>query len=556
MECHGGKKYENGMQKLAKVFRVSSSISYAVVKTYRHFGHMAPVPSTVATWAKNLHHVLTDQFLLKNVVFKRKTLGDQFTCTNIPVLLSLVCYLHRFDVIKLGHIAKSAEDNHMAKGSYKYAHKNRQFKIDFPLECDQTWVNEMPFWIEASGELFEFQDFIKYLWYGREGVAEDAALDELRSDVNKATASITINILENFYGKGELSFLDIPGKAVVGAASKDKEGDKKKNLNPFLEKRAVLNVCEAKKEDRVDMLDDMRKDCLAKALNITLHMKMMKATDGDLKETGVVVALEEGMKPPKHQDLGRLIYLVRPVGTPNVPNAIGQVSSMERWLENIVAKDTTFDYNAPATEIWDKLQLKNSWKKPKAIIQDKNNIDQTDVMVAPVPRKSEQPTPGVPTTARGVKMDDPIAKEDDDDDGDGGFLGEQPTPGVRTTARGGIKASERMDDSSTSKSKEDDDEEDDDSDESFLGVTLATRKKQIAEKVRRSKSKKVSEKRVQSDKDQLEKTQDGADASKKPAAVGQKKAAAKRKESSSTSKPPPAGKKRPRIVTNKFSTGG
>lgn len=408
---YGGKTYDTGANKIAKKFRVQSSFAFDLIKTYKHFGHMVPIPNSMFGWAPKLYGVLTKEFLLHNNV-KRVTAGDTYTCTNIPVLVALLIYLDQSGkVIELKSMAAKVQKHHHCKGSLMYTHKKRMLLSDFPVACSLSWVSLFPFQIqlkeETKADPMALHEFIEFLWYSP-GQA-DSLVGRVREKVKTVTNKLEMADLNMIIQKGD-SYDKAKDKS-TGAGAGAEEEHKAKKVNPFLEKKQVAKVWKAPREERIGLLEDIRADMIAKAQNISFHMSVLQAYDNSDEEQKALDVpelapkLAPKAKSEKEYDLGRLKFLSRHSDFPAIPAVFSNTAKVGSYLLQGMNLDETFDLKAKPTALWKHLETHSAGTADARILDDSSIVP---------PRKADEeqdsddrhPTIGVPLAAGRVMEND------------------------------------------------------------------------------------------------------------------------------------------------------
>lgn len=389
---------------------------------------MAPIPQDSELWAPNLFKILTEGFYEIDY-FKREKSGDKYTCTNIPLLVALLVYLNMKDIIQLV-IAEDAANKHHSKGALLYTHhnrkKNQEGQIEFPAVCPHSWANIFPLHVKYRGFKtgMELPEFIVALFYGE----PTETMIRLRKEVGEATKTLKIGRLQSLLAKGEY---EAPGKGKNTEESEHKE----KPLNPYLENRIVQNVMDAEREERFEMLDALRKDALARALNISIHMDIISAYDNTDDENEAQDEQEQEQEQANHKagkskkskeaDLGRLQFLVRRKGkrmAGPVPKCFADVRSLEAQLDNLIREDSSLDFKASPKAIWDHLGSKHSWKatEPTTVPPgtDLQSQEATKLKKAPVAEDQGLSHQAARAVLGFAKKDNDDDDSDDDDQSD------------------------------------------------------------------------------------------------------------------------------------------
>jgi hypothetical protein len=398
-------------------YRFNSCVSFALIKTYKILGHMAPVPSAMAHWSPHLFDLLTSDFK-KMEYFRKGSATGTFTSTNIPALVGILVYLESKGLVSFYSSVKKLASRFVKRGSLKLT-KGWRTHEEWPQQPNKyTWQSWMPFKVTLAlneNIVMDLDQAISLLLYGGIETQVPPGTDVSKFDlaifregVNKAIVSLRpaylVFVLKE--GKGKLLAQGEP-------AGGQEEPVKQTNpLSPYLTQSQVNELANQNgPQEQLDFLTSLQIDLCAKVINVALHRQMLiveymkgnsKEKDLDLPAPSEVFETNEGDKKPRGNNLGTLVHLA----TPKKPGKGKQQTEIPRFFqivgEHLATRIQTnirqyhrIEFTKGPEDIWESLRYKPS---------DLNDSSVESVSAA-VPRKAKttQSSTEEPSTAASLQ---------------------------------------------------------------------------------------------------------------------------------------------------------
>jgi hypothetical protein len=337
-------------------FRVQSAFSSCLIKTYKKLGFVAPIPVAMKNWSPKLYKLLTVDFWgMKD--FQKGTGSSSFTSANIPVLLAVLVYLAHKSVIKLGQSLTSEVFNLFnTYGCYKQTAEYRTpaNKKNWPESVTTTWAESLRMQFTISGSNpeprreMDLYQIISLLLYGTDdeddGKGEELhEAAEFRAMVEEAIQDLTVKKIRKM----------LEEKDWATAIKYDAEAQNHRNPIPFLNGKEYDLIQKAESnEERIDKMVLLRKDYLAKALNLSIHIEIASMQEEDEVE----------------ENDTSLRFLQKPAGKEKkfskCPKPFLALAPMEQLLTTYVKRKV--DYFQEPTSIWaelDRVEV-SDWSLP------------------------------------------------------------------------------------------------------------------------------------------------------------------------------------------------
>ena len=310
-------------EKHALKFRLQSAFSSALIHTYLQLGFMVKIPKTMEAWSKRLFELLTVNFFEVEEFRKTSNVMQNscYTCSNIPVLVAILVILEDKGVISCGDSLLANVKKHFnAKGMHKRT-KTWIDKSSWPeadVEKKHSWAGTIQTDFIVMGapqpnNKMQLHEMINLLVHGNDKNINGELLPKaqfLRPLVCEALKDLKIGRLRRMIMEGPVK--DVPAAGLVDRLADDERTVKM--TNPFTSKKELETIMVKNVDDELDheamveRMQHLRRDFLAKALNLSLHLKILDS-GSDLQDDHEP---NEASKDKKKQDFGRLKFLMRP----------------------------------------------------------------------------------------------------------------------------------------------------------------------------------------------------------------------------------------------------
>jgi hypothetical protein len=275
---------------LTGIFRFHSSISYSLIKSYKLLGHMVPIPRNMYEWSPKLYSMLCQDFY--KVAYFKKGTSNNYTCTNIPVLVAILVFLESKDLISFRDCVVNMNGKHHSKGSLKWT--NRWKKDNFEANEDgQAWVTLLPFSVSTGVHItedFQLHEAICLLLTG----------GAFRS-LDSSTQEPTLGSIQNFQIKVNEAIQDLSYTTIIHLIREGKLPTEtvmpgQKDLDPYLSQPEVkLIQNETTVKGKLQVLEDIKRNFISKAFNMQMSITMLKGGNEEFEDEA---EYEEDTKPP------------------------------------------------------------------------------------------------------------------------------------------------------------------------------------------------------------------------------------------------------------------
>jgi hypothetical protein len=338
---------------------------------------MAPIPKEMQTWSPKLYSLLVDDFY-KSDVFKRP-LGSthSFTCTNIPVLVAILVYLDHKLVISFHENAHKLVARHYSKGAFLWT-RNQRKKKEWPIPHGDgiCWTFFMKLKIDTFDDEEEDDDeatirergqlhsVLNLLLYGhwdlkKLGKPVSPGTVLFREKVDNMIQDLTFSMIEDLVSKSNV--LDsVLWKSNVTVPTDGPDNDNELPPDPFITKDEAKSIFQAEsKEKRRQIMEEIRKNYIAKAMNISLHLMLDEKhhipDDNEAVDADDTDDNDERKMPAK--DLGHLSHLMKPKkpkdGEAHVPQFFKNTADAEEIFDGYIS-DCGIDWeDRGPEEIWE-----------------------------------------------------------------------------------------------------------------------------------------------------------------------------------------------------------
>lgn len=281
---------------------------------------MAPIPKDMATWSPHLFKLLTESFF-EEEVFKKSTSDTSYTCSNIPVLVAVLVHLEDKGIICCGNtLTKEVKPLFHSAGLYQDTrHWLEDGWPDLTDGITETWANTLQTTFRVTvgqkggAQELELPQIIKMLLYGTykevDGTVSPTS-KSLREKTNEAIQGLTMSKLRKMLMDPNSMSASTAAAALVARDAADGEAPPDRLPNPFLNKKEMTQIMgdeESSPEDIQHRMEILRKDHLAKAMNLSIHIAIHNADSEEQDE----FVIPEG-EASKNPDWGRLKFLTKP----------------------------------------------------------------------------------------------------------------------------------------------------------------------------------------------------------------------------------------------------
>jgi hypothetical protein len=345
------------------IYRCNSSVSSALIKTYKFLGHMAPIPSAMSEWSPSLFKLLTSDLEQIDYLRKSSPVGI-FTSTNIPALVGILIYLEYKDLFSFSSTVDTYGSLFVKKGGLKLT-KHRRSKGAWPkTKNETTWASAMPFKVALSVDediVMDLHQAIGLLLYG--GIETKVLpgtdlsqfdLVKFRQAVNEAIQSLTpvelLSILREGRGKSLAA-----GEPFSGP---DDSGKTPRVPMPYLTAPQLKGLPQSDRpQDQLKFLTSLHLDLCAKVLNVGIHRQKLI-----LDLTKPRVGIQQGNKKRGRGNPGVLNHLTHPKkagkrgGYDSIPPFFDiYAQNLAESVLNDIANNEQIDFLHGADPMWESL---------------------------------------------------------------------------------------------------------------------------------------------------------------------------------------------------------